>query len=124
MIKDFQRSHVETNVSYSIHFDIDENRGYTFPYDEHGAVDIKSLPEPAQNNYNHCLEHPEEFIHYKRLSKDERSYRVPASGTCKCGNQIYLTGNYMGASECPHCGQWYNVFGQELLPPDQWEEAY
>jgi hypothetical protein len=30
----------------------------------------------------------------------------------------------MGANECPHCGQWYNVFGQELLPPDQWEEDY
>ena len=27
----------------------------------------------------------------------------------------------MGAFECA-CGQWYNMFGQELNPPEDWEE--
>lgn len=26
------------------------------------------------------------------------------------------------ARECPHCGQWYNLFGQRLKHPDEWEE--
>ena len=41
-------------------------------------------------------------------------------GLCKCGQEVLLMDTYMGATDCPNCGQWYNVFGQELKDPDEW----
>jgi hypothetical protein len=28
----------------------------------------------------------------------------------------------MGACQCENCGQWYNIFGQELIDPEYWED--
>jgi len=48
--------------------------------------------------------------------------------TCKnCGNKFILRDQYMGACDCPECGQWYNIFGQQLKNPKYWfddEEDY
>lgn len=57
-----------------------------------------------------------------RPEREANGYKPPAYGTCHCGGTVELTDEYMGACECPNCGQWYNLFGQELLPPDMWEE--
>lgn len=46
--------------------------------------------------------------------------RPCAIGECKCGAEVPLMDQYMGACECPGCGQWYNLSGQELLPPEEW----
>lgn len=51
---------------------------------------------------------------------DENGCVIPATGVCKCGNRITLQNEYMGACECPYCGRWYNLFGQELNHPDTW----
>lgn len=47
-------------------------------------------------------------------------------GICPCcGRRVCLGGNgfapYMGLVEC-ECGQWYNIFGQPLKPPEEWEK--
>ena len=47
----------------------------------------------------------------------------PATGVCECGHRIALWDEYMGACECPHCGRWYNLFGQELNHPDTWRNG-
>ena len=50
--------------------------------------------------------------------------RTASVGRCKCGEKVVLMGLYMGACDCPSCGQWYNVSGQELKDPSEWEEDY
>ena len=39
--------------------------------------------------------------------------------TCDCGSTVYL-GRF--TCECENCGRLYNSFGQELAPPDEWDE--
>ena len=48
-------------------------------------------------------------------------YKEPAHGTCICGEEVSLWDQYYGACECPKCGRWYNLFGQELVAPEHWE---
>ena len=36
--------------------------------------------------------------------------------------KIEMYNAYMGACECPCCGQWYNLFGQSLIDPKYWYE--
>ena len=37
-----------------------------------------------------------------------------------CSEEFYLQDEYRGACECPRCGQWFNLFGQELTDPRGW----
>lgn len=96
-----------------------EGCGFTFSCKENGepifTMDAQKI------NFNYCLKHPEMF---QDLGVQERIYEYtePAKGICHCGNEILLINEYLGACECPECGQWYNLFGQELLPPTHWEE--
>lgn len=39
--------------------------------------------------------------------------------TCHCGCIVWLSSF---TNECDKCGQLYNAFGQELAPPNQWDE--
>ena len=72
-----------------------------------------------RDNLNESLS--EEIIKpRKRINPD---YVEPAIMRCEnCGTEFDLTDEYYGACQCPECGQWYNLFGQTLLPPDEWEE--
>ena len=56
-----------------------------------------------------------------KLNEYKSSYVNPAIGKCSCGNEFELVDQYAGACECEKCHQWYNLFGQELLPPDKWD---
>ena len=51
-------------------------------------------------------------------------YKEEDRGTCRCGETVYLHDQYRAACQCPKCGRWNNLFGQELLPPEMWEEDY
>lgn len=121
MITNYIPSQSVTETKYEIVFDDGAHNGYGFPCDKDGNLSDDLSPE-AKKNYEYCMEHPEIFGRYNKMISYTRSYRDPAQGTCHCGEQIWLTNDYMGACECPNCGQWYNLFGQELLPPRQWEE--
>lgn len=43
-------------------------------------------------------------------------------GRCSCGAEVRLIDLYMGACDCPNCGQWYNVGGEPLKDPDEWND--
>ena len=125
MIKNLIRSHIETQVRYELSFwNNSKGGGYGFPCDENGNLNKETMCEEAIQNYEYCLAHPEEFDVFNKVEKMENSYREPASGTCHCGEKVFLQDEYMGACQCPNCGQWYNLCGQELLPPEEWEEDY
>lgn len=62
---------------------------------------------------------PAEYDHDKPLHVNR--YRDRGSVRCNCGAEHDL-GN--GDTACDDCGQWFNTVGQQLVPRDQWEEAY
>ena len=113
-------------VEYKYEFTDEHGNGYSFPCDKDGNVNLNyedGSPHPyAQENYNWCKDHEDQFD-YVGIRKLRWSYREQDTGVCDvCGKTIEMYNEYYGACECEHCGQWYNLFGQRLLPPDQWEE--
>lgn len=120
MIEIIKESWVEHNTDYYREFTLktDHGCGFSFPCDENGVL---------------CCVNPAAYDNYDRVVKDDRyidngivarnwRFRHPAVGRCRCGQECDLVDQYMGAFECPKCGQWYNVCGQELLNPSEWEE--
>ena len=41
---------------------------------------------------------------------------------CNCGTEVLLdpSYSYYGGVRCEKCGQWFNLFGQELVDPTYW----
>lgn len=120
-----QERHREEVVEYNRQFTRNGEyfgNGFSFPCDENGNL-CEDLTDAAKNNYEWALSHPEKFTD-DGIVKTVRRYTVPAINKCKCGYEFDLYSQYMGACECPACGQWYNLSGQELLPPDQWDKEY
>lgn len=118
-----EREYVEKENN-EICFDLhgDPNSGFVFNADESWEPSFdENYKDIQMKNYNYCLSHPEEFK--KRFHVRRYHYIEPAVGKCICGREVELIDQYMGACEC-ECGRWYNIFGQELLPPQCWEEEY
>lgn len=120
MLKDIVRGEYKVEVSYELVFDDGFGNGFGFPCNPNGTV-INLRPE-AVANLAWCQEHPEKFKRANEVVMIRRTYRDEDYGTCKCGETVYLENQYHGACQCPNCGRWYNLFGQELLPPEAWEE--
>lgn len=113
----------KTDVSYDLTFWYDEDGetgGCCFPCDAAGNVFPFKYDE-MKKNYEHCMAHPEQFKVFAEVQKFVNHYTEPAHGTCICGTEVELYDQYYAACQCPNCGRWYNLFGQELLPPEQWE---
>ena len=124
MIKDFKESWVEEITEYELVFYTQFGCGCGFPCDENGNVDRSTLMDPAIKNLDYALTHPDHYPYaWNEVEKTTRRYRNPASGVCHCGERIDLRNEYMGACECPNCGQWWNLFGQELNNPETWDEG-
>ena len=122
MIRDFKPARQATYSRTTIEFGYidDENSGFTFNCDTNGKPVFAC--DAAKQNYEYCLAHPELFsVFNERITRDTQ-YIEPATGTCHCGAELELRNEYRGACECPTCGQWYNLFGQELCDPDGWDE--
>lgn len=119
MIKNYVPAKMQEATAYELVFDDGRNNGFAFPCDENGVL-LADMPEPARKNYEYCMAHPEQFERFNKVICNKWRYRQNATGVCDCGEKIELYNAYMGACECPHCGQWYNLFGQRLNPPDQW----
>lgn len=112
-----------TDISYRLnfHYKKDLAIGWSFPCDENGKVLADLMTETAIKNYNHCMLQIEEYLPpYVETCKSH--YTEPAIGECYCGEHIRLENEYLGACKCPKCGRWYNMFGQELIPPKYWDE--
>lgn len=123
MIKNYVASKVVEQVSYNRDFLYDRNSGFSFPCDEKGNILENEMCEDAWANYRYATAHPELFEVFNKLSEQKTRYTEPPKGTCGCGMTVVFVNQYQGACECPRCGKWYNIFGQEVLPPDQWDEG-
>ena len=121
MLKDITRARIVTEISYMLFFDDGHGNGYAFPCDEKGGVN-NDMPEAAMENLEFCRQHPEQFKRAGAVKTVTSSYREEAHGTCSCGQKVFLVNEYHGACECARCGKWYNLFGQEILPPEEWDE--
>lgn len=121
-IRIIKERETKVSITYSLEFDYRDNSGggFTFPCNQQGEILREEMPQTAIDNYHRCLKD-------NRLSSPyvlpHRSYWVePAVGECFCGEQVVLENQYMGACQCPECGQWYNIYGQSLIPPEYWED--
>ena len=125
MINNFKRGEYREKVDYEVRFYTDACGGFAFPCDENGKLIVNSNTNPAAiKNYHWCLENPDKFPYYfNHVTKRTHTWREPNTGTCHCGQQMELVNEYMGACECPKCGQWYNLFGQELKNPSTWSDG-
>lgn len=108
-------------AEHYIDFSFDNDGGYCFPCDENG--NLLPMEECAVKNYEWCMSNPDRFVEWNKFVTHYRSYTENATGVCSCGETVELWDQYMGACECPNCGRWYNIFGQELNPPETWESG-
>ena len=125
MLHNYVPSKYYTAVDYELVFDDGYYNGYCFPCDENGNLLQSEEENPAAYaNMRWCLEHPEKFERFNKIIKYTRQVRDNAHGICICGHEVELWNQYMGACQCPECGRWYNLFGQELVSSEHWEEDY
>ena len=100
----------------------DPSSGFTFGATDSGKPDFSHMTDGAEDNYQRCIEHPEEFDG-PHIVNHSYSYYEPAVGICdKCGAEVEMNNDYQGAVQCPKCGQWYNLFGQQLKSPNKWDK--
>ena len=125
MLKNLVRPEREKKVWYELEFWYEDDRsaGFGFPCDERGNLLADEMNEDALKNYEWCMAHPERFAVYNNFRTHVDYYQPNAHGTCVCGEEVELSDQYMGACQCEKCGRWYNIFGQSLLPPEQWGEV-
>ena len=125
MLSNYMPSKYREVAEYRLVFDDGCNNGFSFPCDAYGNLLYSEKETPAAyKNLRYCLEHPEQFVRFNKITECKYSIRDNAYGTCECGNVIELYDEYYGACECNNCGRWYNLFGQELNPPEYWGENY
>lgn len=121
MIANYIPAKWKEDIYFNLVFDDGYHNGFCFPCNEEG----EPMLNPASKvNYEFCLAHPEKFVRFNKVIKEKNRYKENARGTCGCGEVIVLHDEYMGACSCPNCGQWYNLFGQTLNPPEMWEGTY
>ena len=121
MLKNMTARQRRKIVEHEIQFMYDGNSGYSFPCDERG--NLLPMEACAKENYDYCLAHPEEFEEWNEQVAIVRYVTDNATGTCFCGATVELWDQYMGACKCPGCDRWYNLFGQQLNPPETWEDG-
>lgn len=119
MLTNIKERERKTDTWYELVFDDGRNNGFSFPCDEAGTP-AKGLMQAAIDNLEYAKAHPEKFVRYNKVVKCKNTYIEPAHGTCSCGREVYLIDEYYGACSCD-CGKWYNLYGQELTPPEFWE---
>lgn len=121
MLKEYIPSCIEEVVDYSLVYDDGIGNGFWFPCDKEGNL-LPGVTDAARENQSFCFRHPERYTRWNKVVERRRDERTSPVGICECGAKIDLYDSYLGACECPGCGKWYNLFGQELLPPENWQE--
>ena len=120
MLKNYTPSEIKDIIEFELVFDDGHSNGFGFPCDAAGTV-FPLESDAARANLKWCLENPDQFERYNEVVRYRRRIREPAHGTCAGGEEIFLFDEYCGTCQCPHCGRWYNLFGQEMLPPAEWD---
>ena len=121
MLKNITKPEWKTNYWYELIYDDGCGDGFGFPCDENGNVLPMENPA-AYENLKWCRNHPEKFVRAGKVIRLRNRYREPVKGLCSCGQWVELVDEYYGACQCPKCGKWYNLFGQELVSPEYWEQ--
>ncbi len=124
IIKEAERKEI-IEFSHDYHWEDDPGSGFTFPCDATGNL-LPEVTEEGLKNYEKCRSGEMTRDGHKLVDegvvKRRRSYKEPAILQCTCGEKFELIDSYLGACKCPKCSQWYNLFGQQLVDPDYWEE--
>ena len=99
----------------------DANGGYAFPCDSSGRVLWHELcspvcsPDMARKSLEYCVSHQDRWT--SKCGEVETLTSYICYGVCPCcGRRVYFGGD-VSRAEC-YCGQWYNIFGQKILPPN------
>lgn len=100
--------------------------GYSFPCDEEGHILWEKCPSPETTQKSLAKAKAQDWT--GKTGEVVTLVTRNRYGICqRCGRRVYLGGcgwaAYMGLVEC-ECGQWYNIFGQAIKPPDECEEVY
>lgn len=123
MLDFISQSERVTEVGYYHEYRLKDlpDAGASFPCSEDGTIEEGHTDEMYEN-----YERVKNSDKYKYLGivPREYSYTKPAVVQDECGVPFELENQHMGACQCPKCGNWYNLFGQELLPPEQWGSEY
>lgn len=120
-MKDFKNGEIVTETYYKLVYDDGGWNGFSFDCDKNGK--ITNTNEAALKNYEWAKQHADTFVRAGKVIKESYSYRENNSGICDCGNRIELYNEYLGGCECPHCGRWWNVWGQRLNNPETWSNG-
>jgi hypothetical protein len=125
MLEIIKERTVRTEKSYWINFDCkdDHSCGFIFPANSDGTPALDKMPEEAKMNYFACEASTNKFDRW--LEEREDQVVDYAVGRCRCGAEVELfDGAWMGAVQCEKCGKWYNIYGQELVDPEYWEDPF
>lgn len=118
MLKTYVPAHEEIIVEKTLEYLHEDGCGYSFELGNEGTPIFSC--QAARDNYELCEATREKFSWIGKKVR-RRRVKISAVGICQCGAEVPLAGGYYGATEC-NCGRWYNVMGQEILPPKMWEE--
>ena len=108
-------------ISYYRAFLDKQGNGFSFPCTETGEL-LDTNPEIARMNFAKCKRGDFPDLEDQGIVKSERRYTNPAILECDCKNHVPLVNKYLGACSCSECGRWYNLFGQQLINPEYWED--
>lgn len=110
-------------IDYMYEFTDEDGCGFAFPCDSHGNIWTENLTDEAFDNLMACMAHSTDF-YFTGIREYPFDYTEDDIGICKCGGEVILDreNNYYGAVQCPECGRWYNLFGQELNDPSTWDD--
>ena len=127
MLKIIRERSTHTEVEHYVEFTDEEGAGFSFPCDQHGNVQFDDhdaeLGRIQRDNYDYAMSHKERFTkQYAEFTTRRYTVTDNALGKCVCGKTVELYDQYQGACSCPKCGQWYNLFGQELIDPEYWDD--
>lgn len=120
MLKNYTPRRYYDHIEYSLEWTDEYGNGCSFPCDAAGNPFVSEMSQAALDNMARCKAHPEDYVYAGRVVRRKWRCHDDSHGTCSCGREVYLWDQYLGACEC-ECGKWYNLFGQELNPPERWE---
>jgi hypothetical protein len=112
--------HFETHVEYTRHFTWrnDPGRGFAFPSDERGEVDLEQLKPEGLINYRGCIDGSYDVIDDGPV-KYEWEVKRPGILKCECGEEVEF---HEFTNTCDKCGRDYDYNGRLLAPRSQWGE--
>ena len=110
----------KTSTWYCINFYVKGELCSGYDCDKDGNILKDKINPCAYNNYLKDIANPN-LKHC--INKYSQSYTENPLFRCDCGEEFELYNEYMGSCQCSKCGKYFNLFGQELNPPETWKEG-